>query len=187
MRNLPFIIVAGLLVLLMLAVGLWSRNYAIGPKRSIQFGNDIRITTQLTDPVAVIVSVQNPDGTITPLAWASLGTIEGTTMQGGAVTFPTSGTLLVQFASGMSIVQGGVPVNAISGANAVTGGPASPGVAMVPIAGLPVRLNGTTNVFITPGSMTTIEINDYGAAVNLRPAVPAPPPVPPAPSPAAGG
>jgi hypothetical protein len=174
MRNLPVIILASLAILLVLVAGVWSRIYPHG-QRSIQFGNDLVITTELPYPVAVLVSVQNPDGTTTPIAWAGLGVTTGT-MTTTAATFPTSGTLVIDYASGMLVFPGtgegvGPPPDIVAVYKAVTGGKAATGATMITVDGLKVDFKGTTTVAITPGSTPTVEITAATAKIN-RPMAP---------------
>ena len=201
MRNLPFIIVASLLALLMLAAALWSRNYGLGSLRTVQFGTDLTITTRLADPVAVILSVENQSGIVTPFAWAALGDVEGT-MRTSAITFPPSpatGTIFVQFASGMQVFPNGTPlISPSNDPHDLNAGPGDASTAMAQIPGFNVTLNGAVRVPITPGTTPTVEIHANGATINgtatarLPPGPPPPPPPPstgamPASTPTSGG
>jgi hypothetical protein len=166
MRNLPVIILASVLILLVLVAGVWTRIYPHG-QRSIRFGNDLVITTELPYPVAVLVSVQNPGGTTTPIAWAGLGVTTGT-MTTTDATFPTSGTLVIEYASGMNVFPGtgegvGPPPDIVAVYKAITGGKAVAGAVMITVDGLKDDFKGTTTVSVTPGSTPTVEITAAAA------------------------
>jgi hypothetical protein len=106
MRRIGFIIVITLVLALVLGVALWSRLYGRGPVRSVSFGPSINVTTDDPEPIALLLELQRPDGTVSTLAWAVLGTSAGdasiSTGPGG-LRLPASqaeGTLLLRSARG---------------------------------------------------------------------------------------
>jgi hypothetical protein len=106
MRRIGFIVVIALVLALVLGVALWSRLYARGPVRSVSFGPNITVTTDDPEPIALLLELQKPDGTVSTLAWAVLGTSPGdasiSTGPGG-LRLPASqaeGTVMLRSASG---------------------------------------------------------------------------------------
>ncbi len=169
MSNRIIKIVAGLVIALMLAAGVWSNMYGNGQWRSVRFGQELEIASDYPYPVAVLVSVTNPDGTTTPIAWGGLGG-KGGTKAFPDVRVPTGNTLLIEYSSGMNVVPFvGDPPDIVEVYKAITGGPAIAKATMIPVDGLKDDFKGSTTITCTAGTRTTVGIYSRGVTIKTSP------------------
>lgn len=192
MRNLPFIITAVLVMGIMLAVAIWSRNGWVGPSRSVRFGNAVVINVDSTKPVAVLIEAVQPDGTRTPVAWAYLGLNQGASHV-QSVTFPSGVPLVVTCTTGMQVVQTiGSIETVLADGETIAGGPAQAGTALQPMPGASAGMPWKSTVTPPLGMMLVVRPTSTGGSMSFQAVAangaflpaqsPPPPPPPPAPS-----
>lgn len=165
MSNRVVKIIAGFVVAIVLAAGIWSNIYGNGQWRSIRFGDELEIASDYPYPVAVLVSITNPDGSKAPIAWAGLGGASGT-KHIPDVRVPTGSTLTIEYSSGMNVVPYvGDPPDIVAVYKAITGGPAIAPAAMIPVDGLKEDFKGTMTVTCTAGTTTIVGISTRGVTI----------------------
>lgn len=191
-KNLPLIITAILVMGVMLAVAIYSRQVHVGPSRSIQFGNALIVNVDSKLPTAVLIEAFQADGSLVPVAWGQLDPVQGMVQVGG-VNLPTGQPFQVTCRPGMRVVQvvNGAQSPMLSVSGSISGGAAAPNVTLGTIPGVPPQSGFSATFSPTPGILWVARSWDVGGTITSQIAtgagpVPPAPPEPPEEAPADG-
>jgi hypothetical protein len=182
-KNLPLIITAILVMAVMLAVAIYSRQVDVGPSRSVQFANALVVNVDSRLPTAVLIEAFQADGSMVPVAWAQLDPVHGTVQVGG-VNLPAGEAFQVTCRPGMRVAQvvSGVQTP-LTASGSISGG-ASSTVVLATIPGLAPQPGFSATFSPTPGILWVARSWDVGGTITAQvaPGVgPVPPPAPPEP------
>lgn len=180
------LVTAVLVVLAMLGVALYARSHGVGPMRAVTFaGPQLTLTTNLKRPVAVLIDVVGPNGSVTPIAWANLGLMNANALV-PAFTIPPDATLQLRWSFDQEIIcmsPGGTtsvaPIGTVQGGDASRFGN---GAMMFRPTGGAITGAGTQPLKLAPGRIYQIDFGAHGPNYSSPGPVPLAPATPPAPT-----
>lgn len=180
MPRLSVVITAALVILLLLAVALWSRfGEAAGQERSMGFTPVFTVATSSPKNVCVIVECTAPDGSTRQIGWSSLGNARY--MSAARLDFPAQGVITVRWAVGKQIAfQNNAGIFPLDTPPSVIGGTVEPGQTVVFFddPAQTVSTSGSVSLPLTGGTYSLRIDRNTCRVVSSNP----PPPPPPLPT-----